>query len=181
MLDGSLAFDGLAVDQDMRWVFLTGLAAAGRADEARIAEELARDNTISGQEHAAGARAARPDAAAKAEAWEAAVVSGDTPNETQRSIVFGFMRYGQDDVLTPYVDRYLEAAHDMWERLGRQRGSVALEFVFPRPLASQELLDKVDAWLETTDADAVAKRFVAEGRSDVVRYLAGQAKDAEPS
>ncbi len=181
MLDGTLAFEGLAVDQDMRWVFLTGLAAAGRADEARIVEELASDNTISGQERAAGARAARPDADAKAAAWELAVVSGETPNETQRSIALGFMRAGQDEVLAPYVDRYLEAANDMWERLGRQRGSVALEYVFPRPLASQELVDKVDVWLETTDADAVAKRFVAEGRSDVVRFLAGQAKDAETS
>src|SRR6478735_6266257 len=138
LLSGSLTFEGLAVDQDLRWAFLTGLAAAGRADEARIADELASDNTISGQEHAAGARAARPDAAAKAEAWEAAVVNGDTPNETQRSVAHGFMRAGQDEVLAPYVDRYLEAAHDMWERLGRQRGSVALEYIFPRPLASPE-------------------------------------------
>ena len=181
LLDGSLTFEGLAVDQDLRWAFLTGLAAAGRVDETRIADELASDNTISGQEHAAGARAARPDAAAKAEAWEAAVVSGDTPNETQRSVALGFMRAGQDEVLAPYVDRYLEAAHDMWERLGRQRGSVALEYIFPRPLASPELLGKVDHWLETTDADAVAKRYVAEGRADLQRYLAGQAKDAEPT
>jgi aminopeptidase N len=178
LLDGSLVFDGLAVDQDLRWVLLTGLAAAGRADDARIDEELGRDATISGQEHAAGARAARPDAAAKATAWDAAVVSADTPNETQRSIVLGFMRSGQDELLAPYVDRYLAAADDMWERLGRQRGSVALEYIFPRPLASQELLTKVDAWLENTTADAVAQRYVAEGRADVARYLAGQAKDA---
>ncbi len=109
------------------------------------------------------------------------MVSGDTPNETQRSVAVGFMRAGQDEVLAPYVDRYLEAAHDMWERLGRQRGSVALEYIFPRPLASPELLGKVEHWLETTDADATAKRYVAEGRADVQRYLAGQAKDAEPA
>jgi aminopeptidase N len=58
---------------------------------------------------------------------------------------------------------------------------VALEYIFPRPLASPELLGKVDHWLETTDADAVAKRYVAEGRADLQRYLAGQAKDAEPA
>ena len=181
LLDGSLTFEGLAVDQDLRWAFLTGLAAAGRADEARIADELASDNTISGQEHAAGARAARPDAAAKAEAWEAAVVSGDTPNETQRSVALGFMRAGQDEVLAPYVDRYLEAAHDMWERLGgsaaRWRWSTSSRGRWPRRSCS----GKVDHWLETTDADAVAKRYVAEGRADVQRYLAGQAKDAEPA
>ena len=35
LLDGSLTIEGLDVDQDLRWVLLTGLARAGRVDEAR--------------------------------------------------------------------------------------------------------------------------------------------------
>ena len=53
LLDGSVTLTGLDIDADLRWTLLTGLAAAGRADEDRINEELARDNTISGPEHAA--------------------------------------------------------------------------------------------------------------------------------
>src|SRR3546814_4023598 len=53
LLDGSLTFDGLAVDQDLRWVLIGALARAGRFDEEQIAAELARDNTIPGQENAA--------------------------------------------------------------------------------------------------------------------------------
>ncbi|MDQ6642538.1 MAG: ERAP1-like C-terminal domain-containing protein, partial [Actinomycetota bacterium] len=178
LLDGSLELEGLAVDQDLRWVLLTGLAAAGCVDEDRITEELARDNTISGQEHAGAARAAQPTWEAKAAAWDAAVLRADPPNETQRSIALAFQRTGQDEVLEPYVEKYLEAAETVWEHLGTHRASVALSYLFPRPLASEALLERVDAWLASSTANPAAKRFVLEGRADVARYLAGQSKDA---
>ncbi len=108
------------------------------------------------------------------------MVRDDVPNETQRSVVLAFQCHGQDDVLAPYVDKYLAAADTMWEEKGTQRASTALEFIFPRPLASQELLDKVDAWLQTSEANPAAKRYVREGRADVARYLAAQARDAQP-
>jgi aminopeptidase N len=179
LLDGSLTFEGLAIDTDLRWTLLKALARNGRADADRIAEELEQDNTISGQEHAAAARAMRPTAEAKAEAWEIAMVRDDVPNETQRSVVLAFQQFGQDDVLSPYVEKYLTAAETMWEEKGTQRASTALEFIFPKQLASQELLDRVDAWLESSTANPAAKRYVREGRADVARALAAQARDAQ--
>ena len=179
LLDGSSAFDGLAVDTDLRWVMLMALARNGRADADRIAKELERDNTISGQEHAAAARAARPTAEAKAEAWEDAMVRDDIPNETQRSVVLAFQQHGQDEVLAPYVERYLAAADTMWDEKGTQRASTALEYIFPRQLASPELLERVDAWLESSSANPAAKRYVREGRADVARALRAQARDAQ--
>jgi aminopeptidase N len=179
LLDGTLSFEGLAIDTDLRWVLLNGLAKNGRADADRIAEELERDNTISGQEHAAAARALRPTAEAKAEAWEIAVVRDDVANETQRSVVLAFQVFGQDAVLAPYVEKYLEVADTLWEEKGTQRASTALEFMFPKQLANQELLDRVDAWLESSPANPAAKRYVREGRADVARALAAQARDAQ--
>ena len=180
LLDGSVTIEGLAIDTDLRWSLLTALARAGRATKERIEEELHHDNTISGREQAAAACASRPTPEAKADAWEIAMVRDDVPNETQRSVVLAFQCHGQDDVLAPYVDKYLAAADTMWEEKGTQRASTALEFIFPRPLASQELLDKVDAWLQTSEANPAAKRYVREGRADVARYLAAQARDAQP-
>ena len=179
LLDESVSFDGLAIDTDLRWHLLTQLAKNGRADADRIAQELERDNTISGQERAAAARASRPDAQAKAEAWEVAMVRDDVPNETQRSVVLAFQQHGQDAELAPYVEKYLAAADTMWEEKGTQRASTALEYIFPRPLASQELLDRIDAWMESSSANPAAKRYVNEGRADVARALAAQAKDAQ--
>ena len=63
---------------------LTALARLGEADEAEIAAELERDNTISGKENAVAARAIQPLAEAKAEAWQIAAVDPATPNETRR-------------------------------------------------------------------------------------------------
>jgi len=178
LLDGGLEVEGLAVDQDLRWTLVTALAVNGREGD-RIETEAAADNTISGQEHAAAARASRPTAEAKAEAWEIAMVRDDVANETQRSVVLAFQRVGQDLVLAPYVEKYLEAAETMWEEKGTQRASTALEFIFPKQLAGKHLLDRVDAWLETSSANPAAKRYVREGRADVARALAAQAKDAQ--
>jgi aminopeptidase N len=179
LLDGSMDLDGLAVDTDLRWTFVSALAKNGRADGDRIDQELARDNTISGKEHAASARTLRPTAEAKAEAWRDAIERDDVPNETQRSIVLAFQTFGQDEVLEPYVEKYLEVAETIWEEKGTQRASTALEYIFPKQLASQALLDRVDAWLEGSSANPSAKRYVREGRDDVARALRAQTKDAE--
>lgn len=178
LLDGSVAFDGLAVDQDLRWTLISALARTGRYAEAEIAAELEKDNTISGQEHAAAARAAQPTAEAKAWAWDQMFVRTDVANETHRSIVFAFNQFGQDEVLAPYVAKYLEQAETAIDRLGFHKASTALEYSFPRVLASQELHDQVAGWLEKTEAPAGAKRYAAEGNADVARYLAGQVRDA---
>jgi len=180
LLDGSLTFEGLTIDQDLRWVLLNNLARVGRADDARIDAALAGDNTISGKEHAAAARAAMPTAEAKARAWEQAMVDGSVPNETAKQVVLSFNRDGQQDLLAPYVDRYLADAPLAWDRLGAHRAAVSLEYIFPRVLASDTALAKVDAWL-ATEADGVnpgALRFIKEGRADMARALAAQAKDA---
>ncbi len=178
LLDGSVVLEGLTIDADLRWALLTGLARTGRADAERIEEELRADHTISGQERAAAARAARPTAEAKAESWDLAVARDDIPNETQRSVVVAFMLPGQEAVLEPYLERYLAMADTIWEDKGTQRASTALEYIFPRPLASPALLERVTTWLRDSPANPAAKRYVREGAADVERYLAGQAKDA---
>ncbi|WP_017934786.1 aminopeptidase N [Nocardioides sp. Iso805N] len=179
LLEGSLSFDGLEIDQDLRWSLIAGLARAGAFGEAEIAAELERDNTISGQEKAAAARASRPDADAKAAAWDAVVASTATPNETSREISLAFNEPRQEEVLAPYVDRYFAAADSLWEHLGTHKASVALAGLFPKYAASPALLEKADAWLAGSKAEPAAKRYVREGRDSAARALAAQAKDAE--
>ena len=90
-----------------------------------------------------------------------------------------FQTYGQDGVLAPYVEKYLEIADTIYEEKGTQRASTALEFIFPRQMPSQELLERVDQWLESSPAIPAAKRYVREGRAEVARALAAQARDAQ--
>jgi aminopeptidase N len=178
LLDGSVTIAGLEIDTDLRWMLLIGLAKAGAADDARIDEELERDPTISGKEYAAAARTSQPTAEAKAAAWSDLVDNPDVPNGTYSSIAAAFMRHGQEAVLEPYLEQYLEAADGVWERLGTHMASDFLEGAFPLPLGSPDLVARVDRWLDESPANPAAKRFVQEGRADVVRALAAQQKDA---
>ncbi|QYJ04330.1 aminopeptidase N [Nocardioides panacisoli] len=183
LLDGSWELEGLSVDQDLRWSLLNNLARVDRADDARIEAELDRDNTISGRENAAAARAALPHPEAKEHAWHQAVWDPEVPNETARSVVVSFMRHGQEEVLAPYVDRYLADVAGTWERLGAHRAQVTAEHIFPRVVATEDTIAKVDAWLAehagSGDVPAGAVRYVREGRADVARALAAQARDAQ--
>ena len=178
LYDGSVTLDGLTVDTDLRWTLLKSLAFAGRADRDAVLAELEGDHTISGQEHAAGAMTVIPTAQAKQEAWNDSVLRDDVPNETQRSIAHSFQVPGQDELLTPYVAKYLDEASTIWERKGVQRASVVLVNLFPRAIATQETLDTVNAWLGSSDANPAAKRYVREGCADIERALSAQVRDA---
>ncbi len=69
LLDGSAPIAGLETDFNVRWTIVATLASAGRIGAGGIEAELARDRTTAGTAYAFGALAARPDAAAKADAW----------------------------------------------------------------------------------------------------------------
>ena len=169
LLDDGLP--GLSVDTDLRWTLLTALARVGAADESDIAAELDRDPTISGKERAAAARAVRPTAEAKEQAWHVAVEDASTPNETRRQTAAAFQVSGQSDVLAPYVGRYLDMAATIIEDKGVWIGQVALIYLFPLANPSQDTLDAVDTWLSSTEASAAAVRYVSEGRDDLARAL----------
>jgi aminopeptidase N len=172
LLAGKL--DGLEVDADLRWTLIKALARLGEADEQEIADELARDDTNSGRENAAAARAIRPLAEAKAEGWRRAAVDADTPNETRRQIAAAFQVSGQAEVLEPYVDRYLAMADTVVDDLGVWIGQTALIHLFPLANPSTQTLAKIDDWLASTKAPAAAVRYVGEGRDDLARALRAQ-------
>ncbi|TCO35968.1 aminopeptidase N [Kribbella steppae] len=171
---------GLVVDTDLRWTLIVALARLGRIGADEIDDELTRDTTITGQERAAQARAARPTAEAKEDAWRIAVESGDTPNETQFRTILGFQQPGQEELLRPFVARYLSAAKDVYTRLGSSMGENVLVYLSPRNLAEQPTLDALTSWLstESSSVDAPTLRYVSEAQADLTRALAAQARDA---
>jgi aminopeptidase N len=178
LLDGSEQLPGLVVDADLRWSLTTALARAGRFGESEIAAAAAADPTITGAERAAAARAARPDAAAKESAWQQSMMDPSTSNETARSIATSFHRAGQEELLAPYLQRYLDAAGDSWERLGSHKAAVALEALFPSLQVSSGNLEIIEKWLNSSSAPAQVKRYVGEGLDDMRRALTAQEYDA---
>ncbi len=180
LLEGTEVLDGLRVDFELRWTLLTALAAAGDAGADEIDAERRREDTATGRERAARARAARPTAEAKAEAWAAAVEEDTLPNSVVEALAAGFTRSGTPaEVLAPYVERY----HEALLPLSRSRSHALVEAIvlgfYPRSLADRRLADATQAWLdEHPEAPAALRRLVQENRDPVVRGLAAQERDA---
>ena len=183
-LSGAEIPDGLTVDADLRWLVLSDLAALGRVGDAEIDAELAQDNTITGSQNAAGARAAQPLAEAKAAAWERATNDATVPNETHQQIVASFWQFGQEDVLAGYGDRYLQMCEDIsssagvWEKMGQTLQSNALESLYPSPYADQAWLDKVGDWMGSATLTEPVKRVLAERGDDAARALRAREANA---
>lgn len=119
----------------------------------------------------------RPTPEAKAQAWRDAIERDDIANETQRQIALAFPTPGQAGLLAPYLEEYLAAADTLWERMGTQRASTALEYMFLMPLTSEKTARRIEEWLRTSPANPAAKRYVREGLADMRRALAAQERD----
>jgi aminopeptidase N len=175
-LDGSKAPNGLAIDTDLRWAFISRLASLGAMPESAIDEELTRDNTAGGQRQAASARAALPTAKAKADAWAATVDSDELPNALLNATVGGFAQPDQRELLVPYVDKYFAALTEIWKSRTNEIAQSLTTGLFPSLLASEDILKKADAFL-ASDKDAGSTRLIKELRDNVARSLRCQAFD----
>ncbi|RRD49244.1 aminopeptidase N [Arachnia propionica] len=176
-LSGEEVPTDLSVDTELRWLIVTALARAGVFGEEEIAAELERDNTNAGAERAAGARAGIPTADAKSAAWQLAAVDASVPNETHRSIASGFVHYGQDEVLAPYVDAYADLLQkvskreDGWETRGYAAIGTALRWLFPEPLATREVVDRFRRYLEEGEPTDQVRRLLSERLDEAERNL----------
>ncbi|MCQ4081888.1 aminopeptidase N [Streptomyces sp. RB6PN25] len=181
LLDGSEEIPGLVVDDELRWALLERLAATGRADDKAIDAELARDATSAGERHAATARAARPTAEAKAEAWRSVVESDALPNAMQEAVIGGFVQTDQRELLAPYAPKYFEVVKGVWESRSHEMAQQIAIGLYPTLLVSQETLDATDAWLASAEPSAALRRLVVESRAGIERALRAQAADAARS
>ena len=173
LLSGELSFDGLTVDQDLRWAIIEVLAAEGLDDDGVLSDgEAASDDTADGRRHRAAARAARPLAEAKAEAWRLVVETPDQPNDLIGAVLGEFYQVGADELAEPYVEPYFEALATVWAERSIQNAERIVSGGYPWPLTSPDLLARTDAWLGSDAAKAPAlRRLVLEARDDAARAL----------
>jgi aminopeptidase N len=180
ILDGSAVVDGLAVDTDLRWYLLQSLAAVGAADTDAVEAELERDPTATGHRKATTARALRPAAEAKAEAWRLGAADDSVPNATMEAAIGGFAHSTQLDLLRPYLGRYFAEAAEVWARRSSEVAQNMVVGLFPRLFVEQATLDAADAFL-AGDHPPALRRLVTEQRDGVRRSLAARARDAKAS
>ncbi|CAM5558491.1 aminopeptidase N [Streptomyces atroolivaceus] len=179
LLDGSAVIDGLDVDQELRWAFLSPLASHGKADETAVDAELARDDTASGKRHHVRCLASRPSAAVKAQAWATVVESDKLSNALAGATIAGFEQPSQRELLAPYTASYFEAIERVWAERSIQIGIDVVKGLFPGLQDDPATLTATDAWLTShPDAAPALRRLVLEARDDLARALRGQERDA---
>jgi aminopeptidase N len=174
---------GLVIDTDLRWRIVTALAASGDidadgTDTPLIDAEAQLDPTAAGKRNAAAAAAARPQAAVKEAAWQQVVEDDTLANITTRSIVGGFARPGQGDLLAPFTAKYFEAISGVWERRSSEVAQTVVIGLYPSWDVSQEGLDAADRFLADPDVPPALRRLVLEGRAGVERSLRARAADS---
>ncbi|MFH8724235.1 aminopeptidase N [Streptomyces termitum] len=180
LLAGTARIDGLDVDQELRWALLSPLAARGRADEARIDEELARDDTASGKRHQVRLLASRPSEAVKAQAWAQVVESDALSNALVGATIAGFTQSSQRELIAPYAEKYFAVIERIWAERSIQIGMDVVRGLFPALQDRPETLAATDAWLaEHADAAPALRRLVLESRDDLARALRAQECDAQ--
>jgi aminopeptidase N len=170
VLDGSEVPPGTVVDTELRWHLVECLAAVGELDEEAVGVELARDDTAAGRLHALTARASLPDPDAKRRAWGSVTGDASLSNHESGALAAGFWRSGQDELLRPYVDRYVDGLPALWDARTPQVAGTLAQRLFPSTLVAQDVLDRT-AGLEDAAHPAGLRRYVAERRDDLSRAL----------
>ncbi|MFD5277918.1 aminopeptidase N [Pseudarthrobacter sp. NPDC058362] len=179
LLDGTVELSGLTVDQDLRWELVASLVAGGRMGQDGIDAELAKDNTASGQNAAALAKAAIPTPEAKAAAWDSIVVKGELSNALQGSAVAGFMRVLDRTLLEPYAEKYFEAVPGIVESRTHALAQQIVVGLYPALLTTQETVDRTDGFIAALPpASAALRRMMLENRDGVARALRARDTDA---
>ena len=178
VLDGIKVFSGLAVDTDLRWSIVMALAAADASNEPLIAAELKRDPTDQGRRYAAAARAARPTAEAKTEAWTAITTDTELPLVTLRAIMRGFHRWEQRPLVEPYSGRYFEALADIWANRDIEIGLAFAVAMYPSVVIGDKTIKATDRYLQKENVPGPIQRVLLEAKDNMLRAMRGRAVDA---
>ncbi|WP_037907335.1 aminopeptidase N [Actinacidiphila yeochonensis] len=176
--DGAIP-GGSEADPELRWRMLLRLCVLGAGTPADIDAELARDTSAFGLESAASCRAARPDAEAKAAAWQAMFGEADTlSNYLFKATAQGFWQPEQQELLAGYPARYYQDAAAMAARRGPALASAAGQGAFPHATVTAESLALGRAALEADDIQPAFRRDLADAVDDLARALRVRAAHA---
>jgi aminopeptidase N len=173
LLDGDAVPPGLRVDTELRWHVVRRLAVLGEASPDDIDAELVIDSTAAGERHAEFARAARPDADAKRDAWDRSTQDLSLSNHQTEALASGFWQVEQVELCRPYADRYFAEIGSVWgARTPQVARSLAMS-LYPGVVVDSSVLDRTAAFL-AEDLPPGLRRVVLERADDLRRALAAR-------
>lgn len=172
--------EGLILDPDLRWSIIERLAVLGQADEALIVAEQERDPSARGQQRATWCRAARPDPAAKAEAWQLITTDRKLSNRLLVAAADGFWQPTQTGLTESYVARFFSeiGATAQWRSL--QLLEAVTRTAYPRYAVTSATLTLAEAALADPGLHPVVRREIVDATDDLRRALAARAVASKP-
>ncbi len=180
LLDGSVIFEGLKLDQDMRWDLINGLVMEGRYALAEIEAELEVDNTANGAKQAIMARTSIRTAEAKKAGWNEVVYDTSLSNSDISFGCQGLVRNHDTVLLEPMVDWYFDAALEVWNNRTFKIAEYILKGAYPFYLANEKLAERTRDFAERADVKAIPAlhRMIVENLDVVERALRAQKMDS---
>jgi len=173
-LEGERVPEGLKLDPELRWNVLHRLVVLGVADESDIDAEYERDHTALGAEYAARARAARPDAEAKARAWQLMLDDTELSNRHLAATAEGFWQPEQIDLTRSYVERYFAEMPEMARRRSPQMVFQIAANAYPGYVVEPETLAAAERFLAAPDVNPMLRRIVVDQTDELRRALAAR-------
>ncbi len=171
-LDGQGVPVGLEVDLDLRWRVLVRLATLGELGAEDLDAELAAEPTVVSRVEHARAMASRPTAEAKTWAWQRFTGEVSVPNYELEATGLGLWQPGQEELTTPYVDRYfaeLPAAprvHSGWVL-----GDVTESF-FPMTSLTEDTVARATELADRDGLDLTIRRKLVDDTDELRRRIA---------
>ena len=177
LLDGTTSPAGLKVDFAVRWLAIQALARIGAIGGDEIAAELERDPTEEGRRAAATARAARPLAEAKEEAWSAVTNGDEVSLAMKRAFASGFHRSDQEALLEPFVRRFFDDLMPVWEAHDIDEALEFVEGMFPEKIVRPDVIELVEETL-SGELPGPVRRALLEAQDHTARLLRARSFDA---
>ena len=179
LFNGSIVFDGLVLDQDMRWDLINGLVMAGRIGLAEIEAEFAKDNTANGAKQAIMARTSIATPEGKKAGWNEVLNNKELSNTDINFGSLGLVRAHDTSLLEPMVDWYFDAALNVWNSRTFKIAEYILRGAYPVYLANAELAERTRKFATSAEVSAIPalQRIMLENLDAVDRALNAQKAD----
>jgi len=182
LLGDVLHLPELAIDTDLAWDLVTGLAVAGGADDATINEYLSKDATASGERRAAGARAAIATLEAKQRAWElmAHPVGEPLANALAYETALGFARAGDARFMAPLGEAFFADVRGLFDSVDVYVGLRVVQYAYPTFLVGYgpDIVELGERWVDDNgDAHPVLMKLMVEGLDHARRAATAQAAE----
>jgi len=154
-------------DVDLQWRALVRKAELGADTSAEVNALLTRDPDPDAWVRALAVQAAQPDADTKAAVWKSLALDRSVPIGSFNAVASTFWRPGQQDLLAPYAEKYLELLPH-FDQGGMIPAMVYTNRLFPVFAISEDFIERSRHAAE--DAAPVVRKVLTE-RSDLVQRM----------